>query len=149
MLREVVTPTPKYTEEERDVVYGTLVFVARLLTENGVNVVVDATANRRRYRGKARTEIPRFIEAYIRCPLEVCIERESRRRGRTYHAPEAVYKKAFAGESKTVPGIGVPYEEPLSPEVTVDSDKMSPEECAERILETMKGRFLPQNRYTC
>jgi len=143
MLREVVTPNPRYTEEERDIVYGTIAFVAKLLTENGVNVVVDATANRRRYRDKARMDITLFMEAYIRCPLEVCIERESRRKGRAYHAPEAVYKKAFTGESRTVPGIGVPYEEPLDPEVTVDSDKMSPEECAKKIFETMKGRFLP------
>jgi len=142
MLREVVTPNPRYTEEERDIVYGTIVFVAKLLTENGVNVVVDATANRRRYRDKARMEIPLFMEAYIRCPLEVCIERESKRRRGSYCAPEAVYKKALTGESKTVPGIGVPYEEPLGPEVIVDSDKMSPEECAKEIWEMIVGRFL-------
>ncbi|RLI43796.1 adenylyl-sulfate kinase, partial [Candidatus Bathyarchaeota archaeon] len=68
MLRKVVTPAPKYTEEERDMVYGALVFVAKLLTQNGVNVIIDATGNRRRYRDKARKEISKFIEAYVRCP---------------------------------------------------------------------------------
>jgi len=141
MLRKVMTPNPRYTEEERSIVYGTIVFIAKLLTENGVNVIIDATANRRRYRSKARKEIPFFVEAYIRCSLKVCIKRESKRRGYTYHAPEDIYKKAFTGESKTVPGIGAPYEEPFDPEVTVDSENMNPDECAQKILEMIIKKF--------
>lgn len=142
MLREVITPDPKYTEEERDMVYGAIVFISKLLTENGVNVIIDATANRRKYRDKARSEIARFMEAYIRCPLGLCIEREFRRKRRVHRAPKAIYRKALSGASKTVPGIGVPYEEPFSPEVTVDSDKLSPDECAHKILETVSAKFL-------
>ena len=142
MLRQVVTPAPKYTEEERDMVYNTIVFVAKLLTQNGVNVIIDATANRRRYRDQARKEIPRFMEAYLRCPMEVCIQRESRRREEgAFYAPKDIYKKAFTSKSATVPGIGVPYEEPLNPEVTVDSDKLSPERCAQKIYEVLKEKF--------
>ncbi len=134
MLRKVVTPTPKYTEEERDMVYGAIVFVAGLLTRNGVNVVIDATANRRRYRDQARREIARFMEAYVRCPLEVCVRREAER-GKSFYAPRGIYKKAVKGESATVPGVGVPYEEPLKPEVVVDSDRLDPHQCARKILE--------------
>ncbi|MEM1507550.1 MAG: adenylyl-sulfate kinase [Candidatus Bathyarchaeia archaeon] len=141
-LRRVITPNPKYTEEERDIVYGALVYIAKILTENGVNVIIDATGNRRRYRDNARRQIPSFMEAYLRCPLEVCIERESKRKADAYGAPREVYAKAFKGESKTVPGLGAPYEEPLDPEVTVDSDKISPEECAEKILEAIMKRFM-------
>ncbi|MBS7641156.1 MAG: adenylyl-sulfate kinase [Candidatus Bathyarchaeia archaeon] len=142
-LRKVMTPNPKYTEEERDMVYATLVYIARILTENGVNVIIDATGNRRRYRDEARRLIQRFMEAYLKCPLEVCVERESRRGLDSYGAPSGIYAKAFRGESKTVPGIGAPYEEPLNPEVAVDSDKLSPEECAERILKVILDRFNP------
>jgi len=141
MLRKVITPKPKYTEDERDIVYGALVFIAELLTKNGVNVIIDATANRRRYREEARRRLPKFMEAYIRCPLEVCIERESKRVSETYHAPKNIYKKAFTGESETVPGVGAPYEEPLNPEVTVDSDRMNPEECAGEILRVLMDKF--------
>lgn len=132
MLRRVMTPKPTYSEAERDVVYAAIAFVAKLLTQNGVNVVIDATGNRRRYRDKARKMIPRFIEAYVRCPLEICIERESKR-GKRFMAPKDIYKKGLSGEAPTVPGLGVPYEEPSHPEVTVDSDHMSPEECAQKI----------------
>ncbi len=140
LLRKAVTPTPKYTEEERDMVYGAIVFAAKLLTQNGVNAIIDATGNRRKYRDHARGEIPRFMEAYIRCPMEVCVRRESRRREYA-HAPKDIYKRAFAGESATVPGVGVPYEEPLRPEVVVDSDKMNPDECAQKTLESLMRLF--------
>jgi adenylylsulfate kinase len=140
MLRRVMTPKPRYTEEERDVVYSTLVLIAKLLTQNGVNVIIDATGNRRRYRDHARKEIPRFMEAYIRCPLEVCIKRETKRKVLAY-APRGVYKKAFTGKSATVPGIGVPYEEPENPEVIVDSDKLDADQCAQKILETLMKTF--------
>jgi len=141
MLRKVVTPKPTYSEEERDMVYGAVVFVAKLLTENGVNVIIDATANLRKYRNHARTEMPRFMEAYLRCPLEVCIQRETGRKEYAY-APKDIYRKAFTGESVSVPGVSVPYEEPLQPEVTVDSDKLDPDQCAQSILETLIKLFL-------
>ena len=141
-LRKAITPEPTYTEEERDMFYGALVLIAKHLTEHGVNVIVDATGNRRRYRESARRKIPHFIEAYLKCPLEVCIERESRR-GKTFQAPKDIYKRAFKGEAPTVPGIGAPYEEPLHPEVTVDSEKLSPEECAQKIYETTTKAFYP------
>ena len=140
MLRRVVTPKPTYTEEERDLVYGAVVFAARLLTQNGVNVVIDATGNRRRYRERARKEIPWFLEAYVRCPLEVCIERETGRK-KFFHAPKEVYQKAFTGKSLTVPGVGVPYEEPLHPEVMVDSDSLDPDKCAQMILDVITETF--------
>jgi len=141
MLRKVVTPKPSYSPQERDTVYATLVFVAKLLTENGVNVIIDATGNRRRYRDQARRQIPRFMEAYLKCPLEVCVRRETVRREYAY-APKDIYKKAAEGKSKTVPGMGAPYEHPLKPEVTVDSEKLNPEQCAQKILDALAKTFL-------
>lgn len=136
MLRRVMTPKPTYSEAERGMVYAAIAFVAKLLTQNGVNVVIDATGNRRLYRVNARKMIPKFIEAYVRCPLEICIERESKR-GRRFMAPKDIYKKGLSDEAPTVPGLGVPYEEPLHPEVTVESDRMSPEECAQKIQDAI------------
>jgi len=145
MLRRLMTPKPTYSETERDVVYAAIAFVAKLLTENHVNVVIDATGNRRRYRDNARKMIPEFIEAYVRCPLEICIERESKR-GRSFMAPKYIYKRGLSGEAPTVPGLGVPYEEPLHPEVAVDSDRTSPEECAQKIQNALTKRV--QNNYS-
>lgn len=135
-LREVMTPNPSYTEEERDAVYAVIFFVAKLLTKNGVNVIIDATGNRRRYRDVARKKIRCFVEAYIRCPIEICIKREAQRR-KSFHAPKNIYKNGLTGKSVTVPGIGVPYEEPLHADVIVDSDKLNPKQSAHKIFEAI------------
>jgi adenylylsulfate kinase len=135
-LRKVLTPRPTYMLEERDIVYATLVYIAQLLTRNGVNVVIDATGNLRRYRENARRLIPKFIEAYLECPLEVCMERESKRM-ETRHAPKMIYAKALEGKAPTVPGIGQPYEPPKNPEITIDTVRHTPEQAAQKILETI------------
>jgi len=56
ILRKVITPNPTYTEDERDIAYGAIVFVTKLSTENGVDVIIDATGNRRKYRDNARKQ---------------------------------------------------------------------------------------------
>jgi len=133
LMRKTVTPEPTYSIEERDMVYTAIADVARLLTYYGYNIIMDATGNLRHYRDQARKEIPCFLEAYVRCPLDVAIQREMKRK-HFAHSPKGIYKKAIGKESRTVPGIGVPYEEPLKPEVTVDSDKLTPVQCAQKIL---------------
>lgn len=47
-----------------------------------------------------------------------------------FHTPRDIYKKASTGKNSTVPGIGVTYEESDNPEVTLNSEKTNPEECA-------------------
>ncbi|MGQ9529927.1 MAG: adenylyl-sulfate kinase [Candidatus Bathycorpusculaceae bacterium] len=140
VLRKVLTPKPTYTLEERDIVYSTLVYIAKLLTQNGVNVVIDATGNLRHYRENARKQIPHFLEAYLECPLEVCMKREAKR-GKTYHAPKKIYAKALKGKAPTVPGFGQPYEPPLNPEVTINTTKFKPGECARKILDVIIAKY--------
>jgi len=135
-LRKILTPKPCYSLDERDVVYDTLVYIAVLLTQNGVNVIIDATANLRRYRDKARDEIPQFIEAYLDCPLEVCMKREARRR-ETFNAPREIYSRALEGKADTVPGVGQPYEPPLHPEVTVNTLQSTSEQAAFSIFDAI------------
>jgi adenylylsulfate kinase len=140
-LRKVLTPSPSYSLEERTMVYRTLIYVAELLTQNGVNAVIDATGNLRRYRNEARDKIPRFFEIYLKCPLRVCMEREARR-GKAFLAPENIYSRALEGKAPTVPGVGQPYEPPLDPEVTMDTVRFSPKECAERILKLLSAEAM-------
>lgn len=139
-LREVLTPKPTYSLNERDMVYRTLAYVAKLLTQNSVNVVIDATGNLRKHRDNARGQILNFIEAYLECPLEVCMERETRRR-ETYKAPKQIYAKATEGKAPTVPGMGQPYEHPLNPEITIDATKNTPNQAAKKILNTILERY--------
>ena len=145
MLRGVMTPKPSYSEEERENVYATIVFVAKLLNQNGVNIIIDATGNLRRYRDRGRRELKNLLIAYAKCSLEVCMEREMGRKF-TFGAPREVYKKGLEGRSSTVPGINVPYEEPLDAEVVVETDKLMPQECAEKIVEAIMIRFINKGK---
>ena len=140
-LRKFVTPKPTYSEDEREAVYGTLTFVASLLARNGVNVIIDATGNFRKHRENCRNTVERFAEVYLKCPLEICVQREATR-VETSHAPKGIFEKALKGKAPTVPGMGSPYEEPLRPEVVVESDKLTPEKCAETILNQLSAFLL-------
>ena len=140
-IRRAITPLPRYTEEERDLVYASLAYMAKLLAEEGVNVIIDATANRRRYRDFARGLIPNFGEVFIRAPLEICMDREAKRKAE--FSPKGIYKKA-AGEKAAVPGVNVAYEEPLTPEIEVDSTRMNPEESAGFITAKIIDLFGPK-----
>jgi adenylylsulfate kinase len=137
-IRGFITPQPTYSGDERELVYASLVYMAKLLVECGTPVIIDATANRRKYRERARDTIPNFAEVYVKCSLDTCMEREGRRKAK--HAPAGIYKKATA-KGATVPGVNVPYEEPTKPEVVVNSETMSVKACAEKVVE-----FILKNR---
>jgi adenylylsulfate kinase len=124
-LRKTVTPDPTYSDDEREIVYRSLVFCAGKLTELGHNVVIDATGNLRRWRELARELIPQFAEIYLKCSIEECMQRE-KRRTETRSAPRDIYKKGEVGWP--VPGVNVPYEEPLGPEIIVDTGQVTVEE---------------------
>jgi adenylylsulfate kinase len=117
-IRKLLTPHPTYSDSEREIVYRALVYMATLLTEAGVPVLIDATGHRRAWRELARERIPCFAEAQLACPLEVCREREQARRWG--HAPRGVYARAGT-PGATVPGVDVPYEESLHPELLLDT----------------------------
>ncbi len=130
-IRRFVTPEPSYSEEEREILYRCVVYFAKILYESGISVIIDATGNRRRWRELARTSIPDFREVYLRASIELCMEREARRR-ELHGAPVDIYKKGSKGWP--VPGITVPYEESLNPEITIDTERVTPEE-AVRLIE--------------
>ncbi len=129
-VRREITPKATYGEAERDMFYATLAYLARILAEHGIPVLVDATANRRAYRDRARSEIPRFLEVHVRCPLPVCRARD----------PKGIYRRGAEGTAPNVPGLSAPYEPPLRPEVTVDGDRDAPVESARRIVEALEGK---------
>jgi len=136
-IRKILTPKPTYNIEERDIVYAALVYMANLLTKNGVNILIDATGNLRRYRDDARSQITRFIEVYLDCPFDVCIQRETDRK-ETHNAPTQIYITALQNKTtNTVPGVGQPYEIPLNPDVVVKNFVLTPQESAQQIYDVI------------
>lgn len=130
-IRKVITPEPTYSDAEREAVYRALVYIAAALVDAGVAVIFDATAHRRAWRELARTTIPNFAEVQLRCPLEICRERERTRLPGA--APAGIYDQA-ARPGATVPGVNVEYEYALAPELTIDTSARSVAEAAADVV---------------
>jgi len=135
-LRKIVTPDPKFSGNEREYVYKALAYTAKTVYELGHNVIIDATANRKIWREITRKLIPDFFEVYLKCPLDVCMEREKIRLD-THEAPKNIYAKGREGAP--VPGLNVPYEEPDNPDLVIETEKISPSVAAEKIVEMLQG----------
>ena len=123
-LRQIFTPHPRYDEEERDNFYRQMAYVGILLTQHGVPVIFDATANRRIYRDRVRQQIVKFLEVYVDCPLTICISRD----------PKGIYRAARMGTANAVPGLQAEYEPPQEPDLVVRGDEEAPEVAAQRIV---------------
>ena len=132
ILRKVFSTHPSYDEHDREYFYGSLAFIGRVLTEHGIAVIFDATANLRSYRERARRQIPNFMEVFVDCPLEVCIQRD----------PKGIYKKGLQGEAPHVPGLQAAYEPPEKPDVFIRGDRDEPTEAANRIVAVLKADIL-------
>jgi adenylyl-sulfate kinase len=117
-----------FSREDRDTNIARIAFVAHLLARNGVVVLVAAISPFRETRDKARALIGDFIEIHVAPPLEECIQRDVK----------GLYKKALAGEIQQFTGISDPYEEPLSPELKLDTSRISIDEGAGRILAKLR-----------
>jgi adenylylsulfate kinase len=134
-LRQVLTPQPTYRPEERKWFYDSLAYIGKLLAQNGVHVIFAATAHRRDYRQRARRYFPRFVEVYVKCPVETCVQRDQK----------SLYQKALSGEIHSLPGVQELYEEPVAPAVLVDTGESEPQACLEEILNWLrKFEYIPQ-----
>jgi adenylylsulfate kinase len=113
------------SKDERNSEARKLAWVCRLVTRGG-GIIIQAAIESpyRETRDEARRQIGRFAEVFVECPTETLIQRD--RSGK--------YKKALAGELKTLVGITEPYEPPVHAEVVIDTSKHSVDESVEHIL---------------
>jgi adenylyl-sulfate kinase len=121
-----------FAKEDRDENIRRIGFVCELLSRHGVIVVVSAISPYRAVRDEVRQQIPQFVEVYMECPLDVLIARDVK----------GLYRKALAGEIAHFTGVSDPYEPPLAPEVTIHSDRESPEEGVEKVWQALTTRGL-------
>ncbi|MCU0685985.1 MAG: adenylyl-sulfate kinase [Polyangiaceae bacterium] len=120
-----------FSREDRDANVARIAFVAHLLQRNGVYVLVSAISPFRAARDAARALLaPRFFEVHVAPPLEACIERDVK----------GLYKQAMAGEIKNFTGVSDPYEEPLAPELRLDTSRLTVAAGVEAILDALASR---------
>jgi adenylylsulfate kinase len=114
-----------FSRADRDTNILRIGFVAKLLTRNGVGVIVSAISPYKEARDMVRRDIEEdFIEVFVDCPVEVCAGRDVK----------GLYAKAFAVEIEDFTGVSDPYEPPAAPELTLKTDEEKPEESARRVV---------------
>lgn len=118
-----------FSKEDRDENIKRIGFVCKLLSKNGIIAIAAAISPYRETRELIRKEIKNFVEVYCKCPMEVCIQRDVK----------GLYKKALKGEIKNYTGIDDPYEEPINPEIILMTDKETPEESANKVIEKLEN----------
>jgi adenylylsulfate kinase len=125
VVRENLSKGLGFSKEDRDTNIRRIAFVANLLSRNGVPVITAAISPYREIRDEARQMMgDRFIEIYVKASVETCEERDVK----------GLYAKARSGEIKEFTGVSDPYEEPVDPEITVETEQQSPEESAQQIV---------------
>jgi len=127
-----------FSQEDRDINIRRIGFVCHLLTRNDVVAIGAAISPYRQIRDENRRLIGRFVEVYCKCSLEELKKRDVK----------GMYAKAERGEIKNFTGVSAPYEEPLKPEVIVETDKETEEQSVEKIIRTLElmGYIPPEER---
>jgi adenylyl-sulfate kinase len=128
VVRQNLSKGLGFSKEDRDTNIRRIGFVCHLLTRNEVVAIGAAISPYRAIRDENRKLIGRFVEVYCRCPLEVLKERDVK----------GLYEKAERGEIANFTGVSDPYEEPLNPEIVVETDRETPEESVGKIISTLE-----------
>jgi len=126
-IRQNLSKGLGFSREDRETHLKRAAYVAKLLSRNGVAVIAAFISPYRNVREYAKKETTNFIEVFVKCSLQICAQRD----------PKGLYKKASTGEIKNLTGPQDLYEEPLTPDLVVETDKQTVEESVNLILEKL------------
>lgn len=119
-----------FSQEDRRRNIERVAYIAALLSRQGTPVIVSLVSPYRAMRDAARALIPSFVEVHVRCAIETCEKRDVK----------GLYAKARRGEITGFTGVSDPYEEPLRPELTLDTDRAGAEQCRDAVLAYLSER---------
>ncbi len=128
IVRKSLTRDLGFSKEDRDKNIERVTFVAKLLSRNGVAVLVAFVSPYRAARDNARRETTNFVEVFVDTPVELCEQRDVK----------GMYKKARAGQIKDFTGVDDPYEVPLRPEIVLKTDQNTPQQCCVVVLRKLE-----------
>ncbi len=117
-----------FSKEDRDTNIRRIGYVCKLLARNGVIAISAAISPYREVRDEIRRQHERFFEVYVKCPLDTLVERDVK----------GLYRKALKGEIANFTGVSDPYEEPFSPELVIESNRETPQQSLERLLQSLE-----------
>jgi adenylylsulfate kinase len=122
-IRAALSPELGFSPSDRELHNRRVIYLAKLLSRNGVVAIVSLISPYRAVRNAARAELGRFVEVWVNCSLEECIRRD----------PKGHYRRAMEGQNAQMTGIQAPYEPPEHPEVMLDTERWPLDRCVEEI----------------
>ena len=118
-IRAALSPELGFSQADRELHNRRVIYLAKLLSRNGVTAIVSLISPYRAVRDAARQELGRFVEVWVKCSVEECIRRD----------PKGHYRRALDGKNPQMTGVQAPYELPERPELVVDTEQWPLERC--------------------
>ncbi|MGB8993146.1 MAG: adenylyl-sulfate kinase [Desulfobaccales bacterium] len=129
IVRTTLSKGLGFTRRDRETNLRRIAALANNLVRRQVVTIVAAICPYHAIRDEVRATIGEFVEVFLNCPLEVCIQRD----------PKGLYRKALAGEIQHFTGIGDAFETPVRPEIEVKTHLESPEASLAWILRGLEA----------
>jgi len=131
-LRQWLSPEAGFSKEGRERHITRVIRISEMLSRNGVTVLVSLVSPYKKIREDARNFIgSSFREIFVKCSVEACMKRD----------PKGHYAKAAKGEIKDMTGVQDVYEEPLNPDLVVDTEKQSVGESTKTLLQFVQNEL--------
>ncbi len=135
IIRQNLSKGLGFSKADRDTNIKRIGFVCKLLTRNGVVAIASAISPYSEVRQFVRNDIGAFVLVYVKCPVDVLIRRDVK----------GLYEKALSGEIANFTGISDPYEEPLHPDIVVDTSVETPQQSIAKIIGKLEElEYVPQ-----
>jgi adenylyl-sulfate kinase len=128
VIRTTLSKGLGFSRQDREMNVQRVGFVCQALNRHDVVALAALVSPYREGRELMRKDIGRFVEVYVKCPLDVLVRRD----------PKGLYRKALAGEIRQFTGVSDEYEEPLHPDVVVSTDVETVEQSTQRIVSTLE-----------
>jgi len=114
-IRAFFGDTLGFRPEERLRAVSTCAQLGKKANDAGLNVVISALTAHDDSRSYIKNNVPNLVVTYLTCPIDICIQRDSR----------GLYRKARQGtvDPKTLIGLQSPYEPPINPDIVIDTSK--------------------------
>ena len=115
-----------YDEKDRKDNLKRIAFASKLLAENGITVVVAAVSSIGRE--FLRNNLDNYIQIFVKAPIDIVIERDTK----------GMYKRYADGKTQNVVGMDIPYYEPKSPDIIVQTDQETVSESRKKIIDHLR-----------
>ncbi|MDR7518891.1 MAG: adenylyl-sulfate kinase [Armatimonadota bacterium] len=126
-IRAHLSPELGFSPAERELHNRRVIFMAKLLSRNGIVAIVALISPYRAVRDAARAELGRFVEVWVKCSVTECMRRD----------PKGHYRRALDGQNPQMTGVQAPYEPPPDPELIADTEQWPVERCVAEIRRVM------------